>query len=110
MSKLSAKEAHAIADEIRKSQLITARALVETEWETHLEPRIIEAARIGNYSTDYSWSRENFKEAQVLPYDFSDELKVFLEELGYIVEINAIQGMGIITNIKITIEWRLINE
>lgn len=107
---ITAKEAHAIADKIRKSQLITARAFVEAEWEAYLEPRIKEAAKVGNYSTDYFWSQEIFKDAQVLPYDFSDELKAFLEELGYVVEIDAVLAMGIIKNIKIIIRWGLINE
>ena len=47
---------------------------------------------------------------KVSPYDFSDELKAFLEELGYVVEIDAIHMMGIIKNIKIIIRWGLINE
>ena len=88
---------------------MSARAFVESEWEAYLEPRIKEAAKIGNYSTDYFWSQEVFKDAQ-LPYDFSDELKAFLEELGYIVEIDAAMVMGMIKNIKIIIRWGLVNE
>ena len=107
---LSAQNAKANTDKIRKIQISKARDMVINEWQTYLEPRIEDAVKQGNYYTTYHWSQSVFNKCDVIIQDFIDQLKFLADQLAYTLHVTTIGAGSYILDLKIVIEWREVYE